>query len=527
MSENSMSEIIMFKNGMFQNKMFENLDVKDAIKSLLAFLVVYKEVFAETNQPIKNYIQMVSQNSQTGGGENQLAIQPASQPGKNDISPFFNALGDTPETTSLFDDLNYLPVLKKIALASVDITQKLISASIDVTKNITENMTQTIGKNCKKGFSRKAIKYAAIVIITVLILSEEQIKNTPTNQIAAVVKQKVKMYSEYLNILTNDPNHMAVISEFSVVVASALNKVIDLIEPQVSEIIQKLEKLLENASHDIARGVTHTGLGLAKAFIAEAPVVGGLIDFVITGAEAFTSSSKIAKSLVNDGGAIVDNFTQIFSEFRKLSDQKKGEFSGALNNFNKLPAMDTIQAGRHADTIHRPSALTETTMGDTSRGDTYMGMSNNELLIPMAASATKIKNTSIKTSNKKRLKPIATSATEIKNTSIKTSNNKLPGQMAASAAKMGTSNNEMPRQMTASGAGGGRVGSTTYLVKPNDMQEPTGGGKKMSNKSIIKKYNKIQKNIIKTSKRISETLKKFKNNKNNKNNKKNKTRRNK
>jgi hypothetical protein len=54
-----------------------------------------------------------------------------------------------------------------------------------------------------------------------------------------------------------------------------------------------------------------------------------------------------------------------------------------------------------------------------------------------------------------------------------------------------------------------------------------GGGKKMSNKSIIKKYNKIQKNIIKTSKRISETLKKFKNNKKNKNNKNNKTRRNK
>ena len=402
MSENSMSEIIMFKNGMFQNKMFENLDVKDAIKSLLAFLVVYKEVFAETNQPIKNYIQMVSQNSQTGGGENQLAIQPASQPGKNDISVVFNTLGDTAETTSLFDDINYLPVLKKIALALVDITQKLISASIDVTKN----MTQTIGKNCKKGFSRKAIKYAAIVIITVLILAEEQIKNTPTNQIAAVVKQKVKMYSEYLNILTNDPNHMAVISELSLVVASALNKVIDLIEPQVSEIIQKLEKLLENASHDIARGVTHTGLGLAKAFIAEAPVVGGLIDFVITGAEAFTSSSKIAKSLVNDGGAIVDNFTQILSEFRKLSDQKKGEFSGALNNFNKLPRISSIP-------------------------------------------------------------------------------------------------------------------SNANLVQPNNPQEPMGGGKKMSNKSIIKKYNKIQKNIIKTSKRISETLKKFKNNK------KNKTRRNK
>ena len=450
MFENIMSEIIMFKNGIFENKTFENLDVKDAIKSLLAFLVVYKEVFAETNQPIKNYIQMVSQNTQKGGSVNGYV---------KDLHPVFNALGDTPETTSLFDDINYLPVLKKIALASVDITQKLISASIDVTKN----MTQTIGKNCRKGFSRKAIKYAVIVIITVLILAEEQIKNTPTNQIAVVVKQKVKMYSEYLNILTNDPRHMEVISDFSVVVANALNDVIDLIDPQVDEIIKKLEKLLENASHHIARGVTHTSVGLAKAFIAEAPIVGGLVDFVITGAEAFTSFSKIAKSLVNDGGAIVDIFTQIFSEFRKLSDQKKGEFSGALNNFNKLPAMDTIQAGRHADTIHRPSALTEAMMGDTSMGDTSMGASNNE----------------------------------------------------------------PPRPMAESAADGGRVGSTTYLVKPNDMQDATVGGKKMSNKSIIKKYNKIQKNIIKTSKRISETLKKFKNNKKNKNNKNNKTRRNK
>ena len=149
MNENRISENDMFKTETIEKLIdtkdiikshLDSLDAKHMIKSLLAFLVVYKEVFAETNQPIKNYIQMVSQNSQTGGGENQLAIQPASQPGKNDISVVFNALGDTPETTSLFDDLNYLPVLKKIALASVDITQKLISASIDVTKN----MTQTI-----------------------------------------------------------------------------------------------------------------------------------------------------------------------------------------------------------------------------------------------------------------------------------------------------------------------------------------------------------------------------------------------
>lgn len=429
-----MNENIISKNDMFKNETIEklidtkdiikshlaSLDAKDAIKSLLAFLVVYKEVFTETNQPIKNYIEMVRQNAkstQSGGSTvNAPSVSDSSVNEKN-ISLISNGLysmesSKKDNSTSILDDINYLPVLKQIAVAFVEITKKLISTSLDIAKNMSQNVSDNIGKTSKNVFSRTAVKYAIIVIITILILSEEQIKNTPTNQISAVVKQKVKMYSEYLNILTNDPNHMAVIREFSLVVASALNKVIDLIEPQVSEIIQKLEKLLENASHDIARGVTHTSVGLAKAFIAEAPIVGGLVDFVITGAEAFTSSSKIAKSLVNDGGAIVDNIIQILSQFRQLSDQKKGEISGSLNNLNKLPRISSIP-------------------------------------------------------------------------------------------------------------------SNANLVQPNNIQQPTGGGKKMSNKSIIKKYNKIQKNIIKTSKRISETLKKFKNNKNNKKNKNNKTRRNK
>ena len=502
MNENRISENDMFKTETIEKLIdtkdiikshLDSLDAKHMIKSLLAFLVVYKEVFTETNQPIKNYIQMVSQNTQKGGNIkiktnnptnqptdqkfnqlanqptnqkfNQLAnqkfsqpasqpaqpSQPASKPARNSAKPAsqkFNQPPNQPDSeqgvdgasvnsasaddasvneqnislisnvlysmesskkdnsTSILDDINYLPVLKQIAVAFVDVIKKLISTSLDIAKNMSQNVSDNIGKTSKNVFSRTAIKYAIIVIITVLILSEEQIKNTPTNQIAAVVKQKVKSYSEHLNMLTNDPNHVEAIRELSLVVASAVNKAIDLIEPQVSEIIQKLEKLLENASHDIARGVTHTSVGLVKAFIAEAPIVGGLVDFAITGAEAFTSSAKIAKSLVKDGGSIVDNVIQILSQFSQLSDEKKGEISNALNNFNKLPRISSIP-------------------------------------------------------------------------------------------------------------------SNANLVQPNNPQEPMGGGKKMSNKSIIKKYNKIQKNIIKTSKRISETLKKFKNNK------KNKTRRNK
>ena len=362
MNENRISENDMFKNETIEKLIdtkdiikshLASLDAKHMIKSLLAFLVVYKEVFTETNKPIKNYIEMVRQKSkstQSGGSVNEENISLIS----NDLYSEWNRLKNN--STSILDDINYLPVLKQIAVAFVDVIKKLISTSLDIAKNMSQNVSDNIGKTSKNVFSRTAVKYAIIVIITILILSEEQIKNTPTNQIAAVVKQKVKSYSEYLNMLTNDPNHVEAIRELSLVVASALNKAIDLIEPQVSEIIQKLEKLLENASHDIARGVTHTGLGLAKAFIAEAPIVGGLVDFVITGAEAFTSSSKIAKSLVNDGGAIVDNIIQILSQFRQLSDQKKGEFSEALNNFNKLPRNSSIPSNANLVQPNNPQA---------------------------------------------------------------------------------------------------------------------------------------------------------------------------
>ena len=70
MNENRISENDMFKNETIEKLIdskdiikshLASLDAKHMIKSLLAFLVVYKEVFTETNQPIKNYIEMVRQ----------------------------------------------------------------------------------------------------------------------------------------------------------------------------------------------------------------------------------------------------------------------------------------------------------------------------------------------------------------------------------------------------------------------------------------------------------------------------------
>ena len=143
MNENRISENDMFKNETIEKLIdtkdiikshLASLDAKHMIKSLLAFLVVYKEVFTETNKPIKNYIEMVRQNAkstQSGGSiVNGASANDASVNEKN-ISLISNGLysmesSKKDNSTSILDDINYLPVLKQIAVAFVDVTKKLI-----------------------------------------------------------------------------------------------------------------------------------------------------------------------------------------------------------------------------------------------------------------------------------------------------------------------------------------------------------------------------------------------------------------
>ena len=147
MNENRISENDMFKTETIEKLIdtkdiikshLASLDAKHMIKSLLAFLVVYKEVFTETNQPIKNYIEMVRQNAKStqsggsivnGASVNDASANDASVNEKN-ISLISNGLysmesSKKDNSTSILDDINYLPVLKQIAVAFVDVTKKL------------------------------------------------------------------------------------------------------------------------------------------------------------------------------------------------------------------------------------------------------------------------------------------------------------------------------------------------------------------------------------------------------------------
>ena len=210
-------------------------------------------------------------------------------------------------------------------------------------------MSEDILFDYSQDFITKTIKYGTIVILTMLILQQEEVKNTPTSEISNVVNKKVNIYSRYLEKLLDDPVHIKNMQSVSLQLAKITGEfteiageVIKAVEPSILDFIKKLEDSAKNVSHESAEGIVRTGTSLIQSIFAEIPGLGGIIDLIITGGVAFNSYMKVVKIATNEGNAITEDFKEIVNVLQTLLDKKKASITGLLNKFDEATTMPSI-----------------------------------------------------------------------------------------------------------------------------------------------------------------------------------------
>jgi hypothetical protein len=305
------------------NEMRNNFNENNIIKPFLAFFIIYKEVFNGANNSLKKYIEKIKEYSQTqsGGGLSSQQIE---------ISPLYNAVKINKPSTELHGINNIFSNVKK---------------------NLTDAvaMSEDILFDYSQDFITKTIKYGTIVILTMLILQQEEVKNTPTSEISNVVNKKVNIYSRYLEKLLDDPVHIKNMQSVSLQLAKITGEfteiageVIKAVEPSILDFIKKLEDSAKNVSHESAEGIVRTGTSLIQSIFAEIPGLGGIIDLIITGGVAFNSYMKVVKIATNEGNAITEDFKEIVNVLQTLLDKKKASITGLLNKFDEATTMPSI-----------------------------------------------------------------------------------------------------------------------------------------------------------------------------------------
>ena len=324
--------------------MINKLNIKDRLKIFLAFFVVYNQVLIGANDTLNTYIKTISNAIEPNTLRSENIQSENIQYGGigSDISPIFNALGDHIEPNensvifsmiekSLKTAFNIFNIFNDFNFKLNEMSLSKLSFPINIPINIHTNT------NYSKILSEKAVKLATTILLTILILSEEQIKNTPLDQISNVINQKINIYSQYLTTLLNSPEHINTIRNFSIVISQIALDIMKVIEPQLMEIIGKLEILLTNASRKMSDGIVRSGTSFIQTLWSTVPGLGAIIDAVITGGITANSITKVIRSSAEDSQAIISNINEVIHEIRELTDKKKSDISKSLSGWDAPP----------------------------------------------------------------------------------------------------------------------------------------------------------------------------------------------
>lgn len=292
-----------------------NLNPVDNTKLILAFFIIYKAVFSGTNKSLTNYIEKVgdSMKGQKGGAPTD----------EIEISPFYNAVKVNPPPPPPQGTTGLISTIKNKLVDTLGMSKDLL---VDYSEDAII----------------RGVKYTVIVVLTVLILAQEEIQKTSLGEISNVVNKKVQMYSLYLEKLMSDPQHLQAVKELSTILAQVAGEIITAVEPSLLELTKKIEDTSTKVSGQAADGLVRTGTSFAQSVIGAVPGIGAIFDFIITAAVAANSFMKVSKTVSIEGQAVVDDINDVIVELKNIVDKKKDQITGAIRDVDALTSVPSL-----------------------------------------------------------------------------------------------------------------------------------------------------------------------------------------
>ena len=233
-------------------------------------------------------------------GDRNMAIQTRSKKIMDD-----GITGDDSAGATLLNSSS--GVLGNVANYAVGIADKMISPSLETASN-----------TLFKGYQNETFK-----------------------KIAPNIAAELNKNTIFINNIAKDPIVRAALIEYINSLGIVVETVAELAKPVIDEAVNDAWEAIDEAGERSVIGATNTGLNLFKAAVAEIPIVGGIIDLGLAGAQAFNYTTAAARPLIISG-------TKNLALVSQAASNASGEISYLTNNMesakNKLTnALDQVK----------------------------------------------------------------------------------------------------------------------------------------------------------------------------------------
>ena len=166
-------------------------------------------------------------------------------------------------------------------------------------------------------------------------------QNETFKKIAPNIAAELNKNTIFINNIAKDPIVRAALIEYINSLGIVVETVAELAKPVIDEAVNDAWEAIDEAGERSVIGATNTGLNLFKAAVAEIPIVGGIIDLGLAGAQAFNYTTAAARPLIISG-------TKNLALVSQAASKASGEISDLTNNMesakNKLTnALDQVK----------------------------------------------------------------------------------------------------------------------------------------------------------------------------------------
>jgi hypothetical protein len=216
---------------------------------------------------------------------------------------------------------------------------KLIRQSKEIISNL--NKSSRLNSSAESGIMSKgfseAVRMGKIAFFTGLKITESMVNNvinfvldstgneniitTPWQELSPELNKKLILLAGVLKEMSENPATKEAIKEAAKTIAVSTVELMELIEPDINKVTDQAVHMVGDVASKSAHGMASTGISVAQAFLAEIPVVGGILDLTIAIGKGFNALMRVFKVYVSNFSDITVQGVEMAAKIKdKISD---------------------------------------------------------------------------------------------------------------------------------------------------------------------------------------------------------------
>jgi hypothetical protein len=181
-----------------------------------------------------------------------------------------------------------------------------------------------------KAFMKRILQVSDFFVAKIIDFVTNNVAEKPYDELMPYMKYRTMALASYLEALSKDEEQIEALKDISRSIGSIGEKVLGVFSESAERMVGKLNATIVNLASQTTEGGMKAATSVAGAIIGNIPVLGGIINLIITMGLIFNNITKIGKEMTSSFGDVLLDGVQSAKKFYEPIRESKSKILSSL-----------------------------------------------------------------------------------------------------------------------------------------------------------------------------------------------------